>query len=58
MKKAAVKDFAIFTGKYFVGNTQHRYFPMDIAKFLRTPILKNICGRLLLSFARWTDLEK
>ena len=28
---------------------QHRYFPVDIAKCLRTPILKNICGRLLLS---------
>ena len=22
---------------------QHRYFPVDIAKFLRKPILKNIC---------------
>ena len=27
---------------------QHRCFPVDIAKFLRTPILKNICKRLLL----------
>ena len=27
---------------------QHRYFPVNIAKFLRTPILKNICERLLL----------
>ena len=22
---------------------QHRYFPVNIVKFLRTPILKNIC---------------
>ena len=27
---------------------QHRCFPVKFAKFLRTPILKNICGRLLL----------
>ena len=27
---------------------QHMYFPVNIAKFLRTPILKNICEWLLL----------
>ena len=27
---------------------QHRYFPMKFAKFLRTPVLKNIRERLLL----------
>ena len=27
---------------------QHRCFPLNIAKFLRTPTLKNICERLLL----------
>ena len=27
---------------------QHRYFPVKFAKFLRTPILKSICERLLL----------
>ena len=27
---------------------QHRCFPINIAKFLRTPILKNICECLLL----------
>ena len=27
---------------------QHNYFPVNIVKFLRTPTLKNICGRLLL----------
>ena len=30
---------------------QHRCFPVNIAKFLRAPILKNICERLLLSVA-------
>ena len=28
---------------------QHKYFPAKLAKFLRTPILKNICERLLSS---------
>ena len=28
---------------------QHRYFLVKFAKFLRTPILKNTCERLLLS---------
>ena len=27
---------------------QHRCFPVIIAKFLRIPILRNICERLLL----------
>ena len=27
---------------------QHRYFPVNITKFLRTPFWKNICERLLL----------
>ena len=31
---------------------QHRYFPVKFAKFLRTPILKNICERLLLNLSR------
>ena len=29
---------------------QHKYFLVNIAKFLRTPILKNICEWLLLYF--------
>ena len=29
---------------------QHRYFPVNIAKFLRAPVLKYICERLLLYF--------
>ena len=31
---------------------QHRYFSVNIAKFLRITILKNICERLLLDSAR------
>ena len=49
MKKAVLKNFALFTGKLqacnFIKNTlQHRYFPLNIAQLLRTPILKNICS--------------
>ena len=52
-KKAVLKNF-IFTGKYlcwslFINKTlKHRYFPANIAKFLRTPNLKNMYERLLL----------
>ena len=43
MKKAALKNFAVLAGKLqaynFVKNTlQHRCFPLNIAKFLRTSI--------------------
>ena len=48
MKKAVLKNFAIFTGKFQAYNfsekrLQHECFPLNIAKFLRTPILKTIC---------------
>ena len=29
---------------------QHRFFPVNITKFLKTSILKDICERLLLNF--------
>ena len=63
-KKAALKNFAIFTEKHLrwslflnknVGlqswnfikkRLQHRFFPVNIAKFLRKPVLENICERL------------
>ena len=54
VNKAALNDFAIFTGKhlkacYFIKKRlQHKGFPVNTAKFLRTPISKNICERLLL----------
>ena len=34
---------------------QHRYFPMNIAKFLRTPVLENICKRLFERFRTWAS---
>ena len=36
---------------------QHMCFPVKFHKFLRTPILKNICERLLLSFRGFTRLN-
>ena len=59
IKKAVLKNFRIFTGNKVAGlkacnfikkSLRHRCFPMNIAKFLRTHILKNSCERLLLAF--------
>ena len=56
-KKVVLKKCTIFTGKHLCWSLfcnfikkrlQHRCFPVNIAKFLRTFILKNICERLLL----------
>ena len=53
-KKSVLKNFGNFTGKHlrrslFLTKLQAcGRFPVKLAKFLRTPILKNICGRLLL----------
>ena len=70
-KTAILKNFAILTGKHLCWNLffnnrfikkrrQHRSFLANIEKFLRTPILKNICERLLLRvflerFCTWTN---
>ena len=48
MKNVALKNFAKFTGmlqacSFIKNRLQHRCFPLNIAKFLRTPISKNIC---------------
>ena len=40
-----------FTKKRF----QHRFFPVNIAKFLRTPALENICERLFERFPTWAS---
>ena len=44
-KKAVFKSFAIFTGKHLCWN---QFLVQNIAKYLRAPILKNICERLFL----------
>ena len=50
-KECVLKNFAILTGKHLCWNfikkrLQHRCFPVNIGKFLRTPILENICEQL------------
>ena len=58
-KKGILKNFAIFTRKHLClfgvfgvdfikKRLQHKYLPVNIMKFLRTPIFKNIWGRLHL----------
>ena len=53
-KKAAPNNFEMFTGKHLKAcncikkRLQHKYFPVNITNFLRTPTLKNISERLLL----------
>ena len=42
------KDSMIQTCNFIEKRLHHRCFPVITAKFLRTPILKNICERLLL----------
>ena len=61
-KRCSQKKFANFIGKYLCWNqflracsfikkkSQHRCYSVKFAKFLKTPILKNICERLLLYF--------
>ena len=52
------KAFVNFTEKHLQAcnfikkRLQHSYFPVKFTKFLRTPILKNICQRLLLYYTR------
>ena len=40
--------WGLFLIKFIKKRLQHRCFPVNFAKFLRTPILRNICERLLL----------
>ena len=57
-KKSVLKKFLIFTGKHLCWSLflissikkrhEHSYFPVNIVKFLRTPILKSNCKRLRL----------
>ena len=71
IKYAVLKKFAIFTGKHllkslfnkvqlFKKRLQHSCFPVNVAKFLRTHILKNRCKRLLLNYGKpiFTKLSK
>ena len=66
VEKRVLKFFANFTGNNCVGlflikfvknfvekRLQHNCFPVKFGKFLRTPILKNVCERLLPFRLQW-----
>ena len=68
IKKSVLKNFAKFTGKYlcqclFLNKIAdllkkrlwHRCFP--VAKFLRTPILKNFCEGQVLKILRSNEIK-
>ena len=42
------KSNPLLTCNFIRKRLQHRRFPVNFAKFLKTPILKSICERLLL----------
>ena len=60
-KKGVLRNFVKFTGKHLCQShffnkvallkkrLRHRCFPVNFAKFLRTPFLQNTFGRLLLN---------
>ena len=60
-KNACSEQFCNFTGKHLKAcnfikkRLQRKFFPVNIAKFLRTPILENICEQLLncICFVVW-----
>ena len=56
MKKTVYKNFPIFTWKHLW--LQHRCFTAKLVKFLSTPILQNICERLLLKGVILTSFAK
>ena len=43
MRKAVLKISQYSQEGFIKKRLQHNCFPLDIAKFLRTPISKNIC---------------
>ena len=50
MLEALFNKFAdLQTGNFITKRLEHRCFPVNIAKFLKTPILKDIFERLLLN---------
>ena len=50
VRKGVLKNFAKFTGNHLCQSLWHRCFPVNFAKFLRTPFLQNTSGHLLLAF--------
>ena len=49
------KNVGLQSWNFIKKRLQHRFFPVNIAKFLRTPVLENICERLLERFPTWAS---
>ena len=47
-KTNVLRNFAKFTGKHLCQSLWHKCFPVNFAKFLRTPFSQNTSGRLRL----------
>ena len=50
--RTSISDLKV--SKFIQKRLQNRCFPVKFAKFLSTPILKNIYGQLLLQFTLFT----
>ena len=49
------KNAGLLYWNFIKKQLQHRSFPVNIAKILRTSILRNICERLFQRFATWAN---
>ena len=49
------KNAGLQSWNFIKKRLQHRFFSVNIAKFLRTPVLKNICERLFERFPTWAN---
>ena len=49
------KNVGLQSWNFIKKRLQHRFFPVNIAKFLRTPVLENICERLFERFSTWAS---
>ena len=49
------KSAGLQAGKFIIKRLQHRYFPVNTTKFVKTYFLKDISERLLLNFinSKW-----
>ena len=51
-KKGVLRNFAKFTAKHLCQSRWHRCFPVNFAKFLRTPFITENLWWLFLSFVK------
>ena len=49
------KNVGLQSWNFIKKRLQHRFFPVNIAKFLKAPVLENICERLFELFPTWAS---